>query len=53
MGVSIEADDIMEYGGITEREFRTILTEYLDNGIIVKEDNIFDVEMYKLNLTTS
>ena len=52
-GVSIAPEDIMEYGGITEREFPVILKEYLDEGIIVKEDNLFGVEMYKLNLTTS
>ena len=49
-GVSISPEDIMEYGGITEKEFPSIVREYLEQGVIVKEDNIFNVEMYKLNL---
>jgi len=48
-GVAIEPEDIMEYGGITEREFPVILKEYIDKGIVVKVDNDFGVEMYKLN----
>jgi hypothetical protein len=51
-GVSIEADDIMEHGALTDREFKAILKEYLDEGIIVKESNLFGAKMYKLNLTT-
>ena len=50
-GVSIEADDIIEYAAITDREFKVILKEYMDEGIIVKEGNLFGAKMYKLNLT--
>ena len=52
MGVSIEADDIMEYGGLTEREFPIILKEYMDKGVVVKAENPFGAELYRLNLTT-
>ena len=52
-GVAITPEDIMEYGAITEREFPIILNEYLTEGIIVKADNLFGIEMYKLNLTTN
>lgn len=51
-GVSIEAEDIMEHGALTEREFKAIAKHYLDEGIIVKEGNLFGAKMYKLNLTT-
>lgn len=51
-GVSIEASEIIEYAAITDREYKVILKEYLDEGIIVKESNLFGAKMYKLNLTT-
>ena len=51
-GVSIEAEDIIEHGALTDREFKAILKHYLDEGIIVKEGNLFGAKMYKLNLTT-
>lgn len=51
-GVSIEADDIMEHAALTDREFKAIVKEYLDEGIIVKENNFFGAKLYKLNLTT-
>jgi hypothetical protein len=50
IGMSISPDDIMEHGAITEREFKVILNEYITKGVIVKEDNVFGVEMYKLNM---
>jgi hypothetical protein len=49
-GVGIAPEDIMEYGSITEREFPIILREYIAKGVIVKADNLFGVEMYKLNM---
>ena len=49
-GVSISPEDIMEYSGITPKEFPAILREYINQGVVVKEDNVFDVEMYKLNM---
>jgi methionine synthase II (cobalamin-independent) len=49
-GVSISPEDIKEYAAITDKEFPIILREYIDKGIIIKEDNVFDVEMYKLNM---
>lgn len=52
VGVSIEASDITEHAAITDREFKVILKEYMDEGIIVKESNLFGAKMYKLNLTT-
>ena len=52
LGVSIEADDIMEYGGLTDREFPIILKEYMDRGIVIKVENPFGAELYKLNMTT-
>lgn len=51
-GVSIEAEDIKEHAALTDREFKVILKEYLDEGIIVKEGNLFGAKVYKLNLTT-
>ena len=50
-GVSIEAEDIIEHCAITDREFKVILKEYMDEGIIVKEGNLFGAKLYKLNLT--
>lgn len=51
MGVSIAPEDIQEYAAITDKEYTTILHEYVSEGIIVREDNIFGAELYKLNLT--
>lgn len=51
-GVSIEADDIQKYAGITDRELKVILKEYMKDGIIVKESSLFGAKLYKLNLTT-
>ncbi len=49
-GVSISPEDIMEHGNITPKEFPVILREYISQGVVIREPNIFDVEMYKLNL---
>jgi hypothetical protein len=49
-GVSISPEDIMEYGSITPKEFPVILREYIEQGVVIKEHNIFEVEMYKLNM---
>ena len=49
-GVSISPEDIMEYGNITVKEFPTILREFINQGVVIKEDNVFEVEMYKLNM---
>lgn len=49
-GVAIEKDSIIEYAGITEKEFNPIANEYISKGVIRKEENIFGVEMYKLNM---
>ena len=48
-GIGIAPEDIMKHSGITEREFPIILREYIDKGVIVKADNLFGVEMYRLN----
>ena len=49
-GVSISPEDIMEYGSITMKEFTPILREYINQGVVVKDDNMFGVELYKLNM---
>ncbi len=49
-GVGIAPEDIMEYGNITEKEFPIILREFIAKGVVVKEPNLFGVEMYKLNM---
>jgi hypothetical protein len=49
-GVSISPEDIMEHGNITEKEFPIIVKEFIEKGVIIKEDNVFNVEMYKLNM---
>ncbi len=49
-GVSISPEDIMAYGGITVKEIPPILREFISQGVVVKEDNMFGVEMYKLNM---
>ena len=49
-GISISPEDIMEYSGITKKELPIILKEYTEKGVIIKEPNVFDVEMYKLNI---
>jgi hypothetical protein len=49
-GVSISPEDIKEYAAITDKEFPVILREYISQGVIIKEDNVFNVEMYKLNM---
>ena len=51
-GVSIDREDIQTYAGVTDRELKIILKELHDEGIIVKEGNLFGAKMYKLNLTT-
>jgi len=51
MGISITSEDIIEHGGITEKEFVVIKDEYVAAGIILEEKNMYDVVMYKLNTT--
>ena len=51
LGVSIESDDIKEHCAMTDKEFNIILKEYIDKGIVVKVDNMFGADLYKLNLT--
>src|SRR5210317_1849717 len=46
-GVSISPEDIMEYGAITPKEFPAILNEYIEKGVVVKVDNVWDEPMYK------
>ena len=49
MGVSQEKNDIMEYAGITEKEWGVILKEYMDKGVVLKVSNPFGADMYKLD----
>ncbi len=49
MGVAQEKKDIMEYAGITEKEWVVILKEYMDKGVILKVSNPFGADMYKLD----
>ncbi len=51
IGVGIEGEDIIAHAGMTEREFRIIKDEYITNGIIKEEKNMFDIILYSLQLT--
>ena len=50
-GVGIDQEDIQRYGALTDKEFVTIKDEYVNNGIILEEKNMFDVILYRLKLT--
>jgi len=49
-GCSMEADDIKAYAAITDKEFDTIITEYVASGVIKSQKNMFDIIMYSLDM---
>lgn len=49
-GVSIEKSDIIEYAGITNKEFDAILKEYMNKGVVLKVSNPFGADLYKLDM---
>jgi hypothetical protein len=49
-GVALEAKDIMEHSGITDKEWPIILQEYMDKGVVLKVSNPFGADMYKLDM---
>ncbi len=51
IGISITAEDIMKYAGITVKEFPIIKDEYIKAGILLEEKNMYDIVMYSLNQT--
>ena len=51
LGVGMEADEIIEHTGMSEKEFVTVKDEYVAKGIVKAEKNMFDVIMYSLCLT--
>jgi len=49
-GCSMEADDIKAYAAITDKEFDTIIAEYIAAGVIKAQKNMFDITMYSLDM---
>ena len=50
-GVAIDQKDIQRYGQLTDKEFVTIKDEFITDGIIKEEKNMFGVILYSLQLT--
>lgn len=51
LGVGMEADEIIEHTGMSNKEFITVKDEYVAKGIVKAEKNMFDVVLYSLCLT--
>ena len=51
VGAAIEAEDIMRYGHLTDAEFTSIKNEYIAEGILKAETNLFGVTLYSLQYT--